>query len=130
RYIRKGAVAIVVEEDIPTIVGHVEIKVAVPIIVAHGDSHAVSMSQPRNARLRRDIGKGAVMVVVEEMIAVPRRAFSIDQNNVQPAVVIVIEDRAAGSRSLHKGCARPFAGSGLEMDSGLPRDVRKERRGG
>jgi hypothetical protein len=99
----EGAVAIVVIEDILAVVGYVQILEAVVIVIA--DADALAPAAVREAGFLGDIGKRAVVIVAVEMIGgsvlyVYGRAFelcTVDDEDVGPTVVVVIEDGDAGA---------------------------------
>ena len=103
-YVGESAVAVVVIEDVFSVVGDVKIFPAVVVIVA--DAHALAPTGVREAGFLRDVGKGSVVIVVVE---VARRSSlggrcvesgAVDNEDVRPAIVVVIEDGDAGSGGL------------------------------
>src|SRR5712664_1923829 len=98
-YIGKRAVAVVAIQNILAVIGDVEVDPAVIVVVTHTNALAPSgVGQPR---LFRDVAEGAVMIVAIQMV---RRSFSrgeslefgpIDDENVRPAIVVVVENRNA-----------------------------------
>jgi len=96
----EGSVAIVVIEDILAVIRDVQILEAIVVIVA--DTYALAPAGVREASFLSDIGEGAIVVVAVEMIcgsflpseaAVERRA--VDDEDIGPAIVVVVEDRDA-----------------------------------
>src|SRR5262249_25859252 len=97
------AVAVVVVEDVLSVVGDVEIGVAVVVVVA--DAHALSPPGMNQAGYLGDIGESAIVVVAIEMVGgrlagreclVELGAFGDEV--VGPAVIVVVEngDPSAG----------------------------------
>ena len=134
RHVGEGAVAVVVVKNAMRILRDVEVGEPVAVIVADGDAHAVRVSG--HARFLRHVGESAVAVVVIERVPewlsrlIEIAASAVHQINVHPAVVVVVEECAAGSDCLgqmsHWGATvhvnpRNAAGGG--------RDFFKRRRG-
>ncbi len=95
-------------EDAARILRHVEIRPAVAIVVADCDTHAVSI--PRHASLLRHVRECAVAVVAIECVTERSGRFieiarsAIHKVDVHPAVVVIVEERAArayGLRQVH-----------------------------
>ena len=103
--IRESAVSIIVVENIFAVVSHVEIIPAVVVVIAHAD--ALPPTRRREAGLHRHIRESAVVIVVIEMIrgaCAGRKSFessTIHDENIRPAIVVVIEDRDSRSRRLN-----------------------------
>jgi len=127
------SVAIVVIEDILAVVRDVQILEAIVVIVA--DTHALAPAGMREAGFLSDIGEGAVVVVAVEMI---RGSFvrseaavelcAVDDEDVGPAVVIVIEDRDASAGGFDNVFFRGDAAEGVgHREAGSFRDVREIR---
>src|SRR5579859_7222433 len=97
----KCALAVVAIEDVFSVVGDVEIFPAVVVIVADADS--LAPAGVGQAGFVRDIGESTVVIVMVEMagreIARGRSIESgaVHDEDVRPAVVVVIEDGDAGS---------------------------------
>src|SRR5580704_14801701 len=64
-YIGEGSVAVVVIEDVLSVVGDVEIFPAVVVVIA--DANALAPACVSEARFFCDIGESAVVIVVIEM---------------------------------------------------------------
>ncbi len=103
-YVGEGAVAVVVIEHIFSVIGDVEIFAAVVVVIA--DADALAPAGVREAGLFCDIGERAVAIVVVEMAG--RRfsggsieACAVDDEDVRPAVVVVVEDGDARSRGFN-----------------------------
>ena len=99
RHIGKGtAMTLVVIEDVGSVVGHVQIGIAIIIHVADRSSHAV----PRvaSAHRLRNIRKSAVTLVAivgigARRTVIARQGRAIDDVQVEQAVAIGIEERRA-----------------------------------
>ena len=66
---RERAVAVVVVERVAAVVGDVEVLEAVVVVVADRDAHAVAvLRHAGEAGLLRDVGEGAVGVLVVEAV--------------------------------------------------------------
>src|SRR4029077_18723411 len=65
-YVGKGAVAIVVIQDIAVEACHIEISPAVVIIVGHGHANAVALATDAGAV--SDVGESSVAIVVIEAV--------------------------------------------------------------
>ena len=96
----EGAVVVVVVEAVLAEVADVDVGPAVVVVVA--DGHAEAPAVVGHAGFCGDVGEGAVVVVVEER-GVRRRGFAgqrveggaVDEIDVEPAIVVVIEQRDA-----------------------------------
>ena len=97
--IGKGAVTVVAVKNAVTVGGHEEIGPTVVVVVP--DHHPHPERAACYTRRFGDIGKGAVAVVAVERIAQRLGRFveiagaAVDQVDVHPAVVVVIEKRTA-----------------------------------
>ena len=100
----KRSVALVVEEAVLAVAGDVEVVEAVVVIVA--DAGALAPTGREEAGLGGDVGEGAVVVVVEEMVggfcccrgrSRSSEFASVDEEDVGPAVAVVVEDGDAGA---------------------------------
>ena len=65
-YLFERAVALIVEETVFAVARYVDVLITVIVIIAH--AHALSPSGRYESGLHGDVGEGAVMVVVEEMV--------------------------------------------------------------
>ena len=111
--IGEGAIAVVVVEDVLAPVGDEQIVVAVVVVVA--DADALSPAGVDESGFGGDVGEGAVAIVFEEMVGgllSGGKAFearAVDEEDVQPAVVVVVDRRRRRSRWFRAGiysCAR------------------------
>src|SRR5580692_4430764 len=99
-YVGEGAVAVVVVENIFSVVGDIEIFTAVVVVIA--DADALAPAGVREAGFFCDIGESTVVIVVIEMAGGRFRgggieAGAVNDEDVRPAVVVVVEDGDAGS---------------------------------
>src|ERR1019366_6845614 len=119
--------AVVVEEMALADGGNENVVEAVVVVVA--DRDAQSEEQNAQARLARYVGESAVVIVVVELqggravLGVAWPVLTVDQQDVGKAVVVVIDERAAGAH----GFREPFFSEGSvvvrEMNAGLRGDV-------
>jgi len=92
-----------VVENIFSVVGDVEIFEAVVVVVA--DTHALSPAGVQKAGFLGDVGKGTVVIVVVEVtslfVGTGKRIESgaVDDENVGPAVIVVIKNGDTGAGS-------------------------------
>ncbi len=127
RHIGEDAVIVVIEMVL-AVVSDVEIFPAIVIVVA--DADALSPAARGQARFRGDIGERAIVIVVVEMI---RRAVAgfrrfqgctVDDEDVRPAIIVVIEDGDACSGCLDDVLLAVETAEDLRhREPGLPRDV-------
>jgi len=124
----EGAVAVVVVENIFAEVGDEKIVETVVIVIA--DAHALSPAGMMQAGFGSDISEGAVAIIFEKMrnrFLASRKTFetpAVDEENIQPAVVVVIikSDTAAGG--FEKVFVFVFASeNGFRVQAGLARNV-------
>src|SRR5258708_19319152 len=93
-HVGKGAVAVVVVENILAKISDEEIFEAVIVVIANAD--ALSPARVRHTRLGRDIGESAITIVFEQMrrwLLSGGKTFqapAVYQKNIQPAVVVVV----------------------------------------
>ena len=104
--IGKRTVAIVAIENATAILCQVKVGEAVAVIIPNCHTHPVSARC--DARLPRNVCECAVPVVVIESVAKRRlrvievATTAVDQVDVHPAVVVVIEEGTAGSSSFRQ----------------------------
>src|SRR5215831_6503626 len=105
-YIRKGAVAVVSVQNAALILGHVQIGKAIAVEIAYSDTYSIAAAGYPS--LFRYISERAIAVVRVESVA-KRRLWSvegtgvvIDHVDVHPAIVVVIQKRAARSGSFRQ----------------------------
>src|SRR3984957_3107680 len=102
--------------------GDVDIDVAVVVIVADGAPEAVHFN--REACLARDIGESSVSIVVIEgregfARLVPGPVHRINQQNILPAVIVVVEKAGAAAHGLGKIFLSERAAVVFEVNTGL-----------
>ena len=117
-------------EGVGTVVGRIDIDEAVVIDVSHRHPRAVArVAQPR---FLRDVGEGAVRVLPVETIGNLagllrfRKGASLDQVNVQIAVVVVIEKRPARAHDLGRQILSLVAGIVNKVEPHLAGDLGEE----
>ena len=123
------AVAVVLVEEVGAEAGHVEIEIAVAVVVADGDAGLVgglAGAAAVHARLRGHVLERAVLVVVVEHVCRARRA--VDEIQVLEAVVVVVDPGDARAERLDHVLLGRGAGLVDERDSSLRRHVSKQRR--
>ena len=136
-HIREGAVAVVVVEHIFAILADVEVRPAV--VVEIGDGYAQAVTGSRHAGLVCNIGKSTVAVIVVKRVACSDASAiqitAVEKVQVRPAVAVIVENGAPGSR-LFQNRGNPFVPVVIaERKSGLRSDIYKlsgigRRRGG
>jgi hypothetical protein len=127
-HVGKLAIAQIAEKMVGADRSDVDIDVAVVVIVANGAAEPVHFH--REAGLPRHIGKGSVSIVVIERgegfaRLVPRPVHGIDQQNVLPAVVVVIEKAHAATHGFRKILFSESAAVVFEMNACLGGHVRE-----
>src|SRR5882724_4543951 len=102
-HVGKGAISIVVIQNAVPVLCHIEVGKSVAIVVTDGNALAVSAGN--NAGLFGDVREGAVAVI--SIQSIPQRRIgsvkialaAVDQIDVHPPVVVVIQERTASPRS-------------------------------
>src|SRR5580692_5643100 len=101
--VRKSAIAVVVIKNASAVLGHVDIRKAISVVIANG--HSLPITPCRYPGFLCYIGECAIAIVAVESIP-ERRSRSkkvtlsaVDKINVQPAVIVVVEKSATRSRS-------------------------------
>src|SRR5882762_3417993 len=145
RDVGERAISVVVVQRVAAVVGHVDIFEAVVVIVAHGDAHSVVvLRHSGEARLFRDVGKRAVgVLVIEPVRELPvglvgelavRHGIvdlcAIDKEDVEPSIVVVIQQCYAASHGLDQVLVRGRGVFVFEIDSRGLGDVRELHFGG
>src|ERR1700691_5528439 len=99
--IAESAVAIIVIEDAVRVLRDVEVGETVAIVIADSDAHAVGVT--RDAGFFGHVGESAVAIIAIECVAQGLRrsveiaGAAVDEIDVHPAVVVVVEEAAAGA---------------------------------
>src|SRR5262249_25657675 len=117
RNIGKCTIAIVVIQDAARVLRDVEIRKSIAVVIAYSNTHAIRVS--RHTGLGGHVGESAVPVVVVKGIA--QRLFrgekvalpAVDQIDIHPAVVVVVDESAAGThgfRLIHVGGKTRYMG--------------------
>ena len=101
-------------QDASAILSDVNIREAIAIVVAHG--HSLAIAAAGYPGFFSDVGESAVAVISIERVA-QRRTWvveitlaAIDQVNVHPAVVVVIEEGTTGSGGFGQVSRGGFSG--------------------
>ncbi len=110
----EGAVLTVPVEGIPAPAGHEEVRSAVVVEVAHGDTMPIAPCQGGDAGFFRDVLEGAVAAVPEQAVAAFGGCLSggeraaLDGVDVEPAVTVVVDQADAAAhgfgQALQGGC--------------------------
>ena len=127
-YIGKRAVAVVVIQLVAAVAGNEHIFVAIVVVV--GDSYAHAVAHALQAGLLRDVLKRAVGLLVVHAVPVLRPGLlrngsfgcgigvgcAIHQKQIEPAVIIAIEERHARAHGLNQIFARSVRRPGAENE--------------
>src|SRR5262249_1120728 len=123
--VSESAVAVITVKNALAVLRDVEIGEAVPVVVA--DSSTLPVSACGDTGFLRHVCERAIAVVVVKRVAQRRigrvkvARTAVDEVEVHPAVVVVIEKGAAGTRGLGKVLLRGLTGSVLPGDAALRR---------
>ena len=124
----KCSVAVVVVENIFAVVGDVQIFEAVIVVIA--DAHALSPASVSQAGFFGDVGECAVVIVAIEVAGrhlAGRQRFqlgAVHDENIRPAVVVVIKNGDARSRRFNDVFFCVFAAKNYRCNEpGLLRDI-------
>ena len=129
-HILERAIAVVPVQDVPAVVGDEEVGIAVAVVVA--GAGALSPAMAHKARFRRDIGEGPVVVVAIQAVRgffAPGKTSdprSVDEEDIGPAVAVVVEQGHAASGRLQDEFLCGFAsddGPGCQAGRGGDIDV-------
>ena len=131
RYVGKCSVVVVVIEPVAAIVSHVDVGPSVIVVIAH--RRAESPTLVADAGLVGDIGKSSISIVVKEhgarscfLTFEGRESGTVQKIDVKPAIVIVVEQSDARTRSLDDRTFFLRAGTMMKLgQSGLFGDVSK-----
>src|SRR5271170_2987589 len=114
-YIREGAVAIVVVERVLAVVGDEQVGIAIVVVVTDRHAHSVvARSCAGESGGLGDVGEAAILVLAIEAVPVTRigpveilgrfrrvgYATTVDQEDVEQTIVVVIEEGYAAGHGL------------------------------
>ncbi len=123
-HVGECTVSIVMEKLVAVDSGHVKIDESIIVVVAGGHSHRIP--DPLQARFLGYIGEGAVPIVAEEAVPVTgvglfqrRDGRAIGEEDVEQAVVVVVEDTDSTRHGLKRVPLRTDAVLEFEFDFGL-----------
>ena len=128
-HIGERSVVVVVVKHPAIEISDVEVFPAVIVVIADGDAEAPAAM--RDSGLRADVGESSVMIVVVELAGMAlARAYivergTVDQEDVHPAVVVVIKDRHAAAHGFHDVELFRASTGEVEIDAGGAGDVGK-----
>ena len=132
RNIGESAVAIVVVEDVLPIVGDINIRKTIVVVVPDSNSHSVvRVSGVLQAGLHSDVGERAVFVLTVKTVPVcrvvplevsrtakwVRHVACIHQKNIEQAIIVVIDQGHAAGHSLNQVLARSWRIAQDEIDT-------------
>src|SRR6202041_2985540 len=112
-----------------SVVGKKEVFISVVVVIA--DAHSTSpASRIQQTSFRRDVGEGAIAIVVVEVVAGAGRntlqCAPTEDEDVHPAIVVVIKERAARSVDLNDvGIVRVVAIEHRLLKAGIGGDIHK-----
>ena len=126
RDVDERALAGVPEQPVLSDAGDEEIREAVVVEVADGDAHAVELDVEAGAA--RHVGERAVAVVAVQaqrrpLALVAGPVHAVDEQDVLPAVGVVVEERAAGAERFGQQLAAVRAVVVPELHAGRGGDV-------
>ncbi len=105
--VAEGAVPVVAVKPVGTEMGEVEIGVPIVVVVAHGNSHAVVGGEIQAGFTGHLLQTPPARVAVERVGSrLERRRIgrpaTVDQQHIQPAVAVIVQQRATRSHGLHQ----------------------------
>ena len=108
-HIDERAFAGVAEQAVLSDAGDQNVREAVVVVIANRDAHAVHFDIETGAG--RHVGECAIAIVVIEVqrgaaLLVARPVGAVDQQNVLPAIAIVVQERAPGTEGFGQEFAR------------------------
>ena len=126
RDVDKAAAAVVLEEAVLPDRGDQQVGKAVVVVVADGHSHAVHFDRQPGAL--GDVGEGAVAVVAVEPhggapASMAGPVHAVDQQDIEPAIGIVVEEGAAGAHGFGQILRAECAVVVPELDAGGGGDI-------
>ena len=124
-HVAELAGAFVVKEVVAAESGDVDVVAAVVIVIA--DRHAEAVDFDVEAAAARHVGERAVAVVAVErgggVAAVRDEVLAVDEEDVEPAVAVDVEEGAARAHGLGEPLLARASGVVGELDSGGGGDV-------
>ena len=126
RHVHERALAGVAEQAVLSDAGDQDVGIAVVVEVADGGAHAVQLHIEAGAA--RDIGERAVAVVAVQAerrapARVARPIHAVDEQDVRPAVGVVVDEGAAGPERFGQQLAAIGAAVVLELKAGRRGDI-------
>ena len=127
--IGERSVVIIVVEHGAIEIGDVEVFPAIVVVVADGHSEAPS-AMP-DARLGADVGESAVVIVVVKLAGMALAGAhvfqrgAVYQENVHPAVVVIVEDSHAAAHGFHDVALFSASTGEMEIDARGASDIRE-----
>src|SRR6202162_859549 len=104
--VSKSAVTVIVVKNVPAVLGDVNTLETVAVIVPN--RHALAVSATANSCLGGHVGECPVSIIAIQSIAkrrigIEEIAFAaVDQINVHPAIIVAVEEGAAGPGGLRQ----------------------------
>ena len=122
RHVNERTLARVVKETALANRGNENIGEAVVIVIGDGNAHTVDFDVETGGT--SDVGEGAIAVVTVQVGSGPGALMAgpvhaVHQQNIEPAIVIVIEKSAAGSKSFGKIPGTERAVVVTEVEAGI-----------
>ena len=133
-HVGERAISVVVVQHVVRKTRDVNVRIAVVVVIADGNPHAINAAV-RYAGGLRHIRKRSVGILAVERIparlAIHRElvASALHQKNIQPPVLVVIEKRAPAAHRLDQILVRRCAVDVLPVDSEAFRHVREDDSG-
>ena len=131
RHIEKRALARIAKKPVLSHAGDENIGKAIVVVVADGDPHSVHFEiQPSGLGHVRECAVAIVLVEPQgrALALVPGPVHPVNQQDVLPAVGVIVEKRAAGAQCLRKQFAAVGTAVVLELNACAARDVRESKR--
>ena len=131
-HIGERAVPVVVVKGVPASGADEQIFVSVVVVVADCDAEVEIEVRPGEAGFRRDVLKGSVTLLMQQAVVIGgirllqfRQAGAVGEEDIQTAVVIVIEDSDSAAHRLWKILAFVEAVVGFIRDFRAWSDIHK-----
>src|SRR5271170_7048131 len=139
-YIRKGSVPIVVVEVIAAIGRYIKVFIAFVVVVADGYPHAVARAL--KAGLFRNVFKVSIGFLMVETVPILRASLlrncalrrgifegrAIDEEEVEPPIVVIIKKRDARTHRLNKIFLRRVRGLMQKVNPDVQSNIREGAR--